>query len=186
MAQPVQPDAHSMAARAAFPLPRFISRMRREMDTKDSVNSRQFEHWQTNAPSMTEGRPDVHRRAPFYDMAPNTSRFTEQNYRSQPRYDVDGERGVQNSFFDKYDTTSDSRNMTRELKASVYEDKSTGFLKESEKLLERNFDNRWLNGTVMQQQAAAAEQLRPKRDDIRLYYRNQPSAQEKSSSTGVV
>jgi hypothetical protein len=104
----------------------------------------------------------------------NSSRFLERNYRSQPRYDVDGEKGVQNSFFDKYDTTSDSRNMARELRGSVYEDKNTGFQTESKKLLERNFDSRWLNPTVMRQQADAAEQLRPKMDDIRLFYQNKP------------
>jgi hypothetical protein len=87
---------------------------------------------------------------------------------------VEGERGGQNSFFDKYDTSSDSKNMTRELRASVYEDKSTGYTKESNQLLERNFDNRWLNTDVMKQQAAAAEELRPKMDDIRLFYRNKP------------
>jgi hypothetical protein len=62
--------------------------------------------------------------------------------------------------------------MTRELRATVYEDKNTGNLKESEKLLERNFDNRWLNTNVVQQQAAVAEQLRPKMDDIRIFYQN--------------
>ena len=65
--------------------------------------------------------------------------------------------------------------MTRELRASVYEDKNTGYLKESEKLLQRNFDNRWLNPTVVKQQAEAAEQLRPKMDDIRLFYKNTPA-----------
>ena len=88
--------------------------------------------------------------------------------------DVGEDKGVQNPYFDKYDTTSDSRNMTRELRASVYEDKRTEFLKESEKLLERNFDHRWLNPDVMTQQAQAAESLRPKMDDIRLFYQNKP------------
>ena len=64
--------------------------------------------------------------------------------------------------------------MTRELKASVYEDKNTGYLKESARLLQRNFDSRWLDPTVMVQQAAAAEELRPKMDDIRLFYQNVP------------
>ena len=60
------------------------------------------------------------------------------------------------SYFDKYDTSSDSRNMTRELRSSVYEDKNTGYTKESNKLLERNFDSRWLDTTVMKQQAQSA------------------------------
>jgi hypothetical protein len=68
--------------------------------------------------------------------------------------------------------------MTRELRASVYEDKNSGYLKESEKLLQRNFDNRWLNPTVVKQQAEAAEQLRPKMDDIRLFYKNLPAEKD--------
>jgi hypothetical protein len=107
-------------------------------------------------------------------MLPNSSRANNQNYRSQPRYEVSEDKGVQNSFFNKYDTTSDSRNMTRELRASVYEDKQTGYIKESDKMLQRNFDNRWLNPEVMLQQAQAAESLRPKMDDIRLFYQNKP------------
>jgi hypothetical protein len=65
--------------------------------------------------------------------------------------------------------------MTRELRASVYEDKNTGYVKESEKMLERNFDNRWLNPEVMVQQVHAAISLRPKMDDIRLFYQNKPA-----------
>lgn len=175
MAQPVFPDKHTISAYDAFPLPQFMTRTRREVDTKDSINARQFEHWQTDGKYDIYNRPDSNKQSPFYDMLPNDSRMNDKSYRSQPRFDADGHRGVQNPYFDKYDTTFDARNMTRELRASVYEDKNTGYLKESEKLLERNFDNRWLNPTVVQQQAEAAEQLRPKMDDIRLFYRNVPS-----------
>ena len=172
MAQPVYPDLRTQSAVQSFPLPQFIGRTRREYDTKDSINARQFEHWQTDGKFMDNGRPDMNRQAPFYDMAPNVSRTSERSFRSQPRYDVEGERGGQNSFFDKYDTSSDSRNMTRELRASVYEDKNSEYLQESVKLVERNFDNRWVNPSVVKEQALAAESLRPKRDDIRLFYQN--------------
>jgi hypothetical protein len=174
MAQPVYPDSRSQSSRQAFPLPQFIGRTRREYNTKDSINARQFEHWQTNGKHGENGRPDMNQQAPFYDMIPNVSRSNDRSYRAQPRYDAEGERGGQNSYFDKYDTSSDSRNMTRELRASVYEDKNTGYTKESNKLLERNFDSRWLDTTVMKQQAEAAEELRPKMDDIRLFYLNKP------------
>lgn len=170
MTQPVYHDPHTISAVAAFPLPRFITRTRRETNTIDSINARQFEHWQTAGKYGTNNRPDVNQQAPFYDMLPNTSRTNDKNYRAQPRYDTSGERGVENSFFDKYDTTSDSRNMTRELKASVYEDKNTGYVNESAKLLQRNFDNRWLNAEDVKQQTDAAINLRPKMDDIRVFY----------------
>jgi hypothetical protein len=178
MAQPVYHDARSQSSCKAFPLPQFIGRTRRETNPTDTINARQFEHWQTNGKYMENGRPDVNRQAPFYDMLPNSSRFTDRSYRSQPRYDVAGERGVQNSYFDKYDTTSDSRNTTRELRSSVYEDKHSGYTLESDKLLERNFDSRWLDPTVMKQQAAAAEELRPKMDDIRKFYLNKTSSND--------
>jgi hypothetical protein len=175
MAQPVYPDSRTQSACQAFPLPQFIGRTRREYHTKDTINARQFEHWQTDGKFMENGRPDMNRQAPFYDMMPNISRASDRSYRAQPRYDVEGERGGQNSYFDKYDTSSDSRNMARELRSSVYEDKNTGYVTESNKLLERNFDSRWLDPTVMKQQAAAAEELRPKMDDIRLFYVNKKS-----------
>jgi hypothetical protein len=44
--------------------------------------------------------------------------------------------------------------------------------------LERNFDSRWLDPTVMKQQAAAAEELRPKMDDIRKFYLNKTSSND--------
>jgi hypothetical protein len=176
MAQPVFPDKHTISAFEAFPLPNFMPRTRREVDATDSINARQFEHWQTDGKYGVYNRPDINKQAPFYDMLPNGSRMNDLSYRSQPRFDADGHRGVQNSYFDKYDATFDARNMTRELRASVYEDKNTGYLKESEKILQRNFDNRWLNPEVASQQAEAAEQLRPKMDDIRLFYRNMPSS----------
>lgn len=177
MTQPVVWDERTISAQAAFPLPQYMPRTRREVDPKDAVNARQFEHWQTNGKYMTYNRPDMNQQAPFQDMMPNSSRTNDRDtYRAQPRYDPNTSRGAQNPYFDKYDTASDSRNTVRELRTSVYEDKNTGFLKESEKLLQRNFDHRWMDPTVVQQQAKAAEQLRPKRDDIRMFYQNQPSA----------
>ena len=125
-------------------------------------------------------RPDLNSQAPFYDQLPNASRTNDKNYRSQPRYDVDAPRGAENPYFDKYDTSFDARNLAREVRASVYEDKNTGYLQESQKLLQRNFDNRWLNPTVGVQQAEAAEMLRPKMDDIRMFYVNKPVSDEKN------
>jgi hypothetical protein len=176
MAQPVFPDKHTISAYEAFPLPKFMPRTRREVDSIDAINARQFEHWQTDGKYGVMNRPDINKQAPLYDMMPNDSRQNDKSYRAQPRFDADGGRGVENPYFDKYDTTFDARNMARELRASVYEDKNTGYLKESEKLLQRNFDNRWLNPQVAQQQAQAAEQLRPKMDDIRLFYTNRSSS----------
>ena len=111
-----------------------MTRSRREIDAVDAINARRFEHWQTDGKYDVYNRPDMNKQAPFYDMMPNNSRMNDKSYRSQPRYDAAGDKGVQNSYFDKYDGTFDARNMTRELKASVYEDKNTGYLKESSQL----------------------------------------------------
>jgi hypothetical protein len=181
MAQPVFPDRHTISAYNAFPLPQFMTRSRREVDPIDSINARQFEHWQTDGKYGIYNRPDMNTQVPFYDQLPNDSRMNEQNYSSQPRFDPSNAKGVENPYFDKYDTTFDARNMTRELRATVYEDKHTGNLKESEKLLQRNFNNRWIDPDVVKQQANAAEQLRPRMDDIRLFYKNIPI--DKSNTT---
>jgi len=172
MAQPVVPDQFTQRTYDAFPHPQFMARTRREVDPIDAINARQFEHWQTNGKGGVTNRPDPGKQAPVYDMMPNTSRITDRSYRSQPRFDESGAKGGSNSYFDKYDTTFDARNMTRELRASVYEDKNNGFTAESQKMLQRHFDNRWLNPNVAEQQAKVAEELRPKMDDIRLFYLN--------------
>lgn len=163
-----QPSIPNDAILRAFPLPKFIPRTRREVNTIDSINARQFEHWQTDGKYDTN-RPDINKQSPFYDQSPIDSRMNDNTYRSQPRFDADSEKGGYNPYFDKYDTSFDPRNMARELRASVYEDKNTGYIKESEHLLQRNFDNRWLNPNVVSQ-TNAAELLRPKMDDIRVYY----------------
>jgi len=172
MTQPIFHDPRSQAAIAAFPPPQFIGRTRMELSTHDSINARQFEHWQTSSKHGYNDRPDPSKPRPFHDMAPNTARTSDRSYRSQPRFDAEGDRGGTNSYFDKYDTRADARNMVRELKASVYEDKNTGFQAESSRMLERQFDNRWLHPDVVSEQAKAAEMLRPKMDDIRLFYHN--------------
>jgi hypothetical protein len=43
MAQPVFPDKHTISAYNAFPVPEFMARSRREIDTIDAINARQFE-----------------------------------------------------------------------------------------------------------------------------------------------
>jgi hypothetical protein len=173
MTQPIHRDAHTISATNAFPLPKFITRTRRETDISDTINARQFEHWQTDSAQGVYNRPDPNKPIVFYDMAPNNSRTLNKNYSSQPRYDaaISYKDRNQNSFFDKYDTTFDSRNMTREIQASVYEDKNTGFVAESKKMMERNFDNRWLPQD--NKIAQVADILRPKMDDFRISYKSQ-------------
>lgn len=172
MTQPIFPHETAERIAAAFPMPQFMPRTRREVNPSDSINARQFEHWQTAGRYGTMNRPDIHQQAPFYDMAPGASRTSDRSYRSQPRMDPEAERGVQNPYFDKYDATADSRNMTRELRASVYEDKNTGYKKESLSIMERNMESRWLSPLTHSDTPplGAMEELRPQMDDIRRVY----------------
>lgn len=170
MSQPIYPNDSTRSAVAAFPHPQFMPRTRREVYPTDATNARQFEHWQTAGRYGVYNRPDVQQQAPFYDIMPNASRSNDKSYRSQPRFDVEAERGAQNPYFSQYDATTDSRNMTRELRASVYEDKYTSYMTESTSIMERNMEHRWAVPVAPVQRSGIVEELRPKMDDIRLVY----------------
>jgi hypothetical protein len=171
MAQPSFPIYPTSATLNTFPNPKMIIRSRRETDTHDAINARQFEHWQTDGKYGTHNRPDLNSQVPFHDVLPIDSRMNTQNYSSQPRFDQTMHRGGQNSYFDKYDTAYDARNMVRELRATVYEDKNIDYSNESKHLLERNFDNRWLDTSQINKSINASEDLRIKMDNIRTFYK---------------
>jgi hypothetical protein len=168
MAQPVYPLYNV----PALPGKEMSIRSRKEFDTRDCINSRQFEHWQTDGKYSVHNRPDLNKQAPFNDNLPINSRFNEKNYSAMPRFDHDNHRGSLNPYFDKYDTVYDSRNTIRELRGAIYEDKYTGYNSESKHLLERNFDNRWLDAAQLKKQVEVTEDLRYKMDDITKVYIN--------------
>lgn len=173
MAQPIWPNINTESSINAFPPPQFMTRSRREADPHDIINARQFEHWQTDGKYDVYNRPDLNSHMPFNDTLPINSRMNERKYSSQPRYQQGSniDKGGMNPYFDKYDTSYDSRNMVRELRATVYEDKNVNYAVESNHLLERNFDNRWFNPQELKQTVDAAESLRFKMDDIRTFYK---------------
>lgn len=154
------------------PPPEMCIRSRRELDVRDVTNARQFEHWQTDGKSMTNNRPDINAQAPFHEFLPINSRFDNRQYVSQPRFDTTGHRLAQNSYFDKYDPSYDSRNAIRELQAVVYEDKNIEGVKESNRLAARQLDNRWLNVTQQKALVEVSLTLRPSMDDYQIVYRN--------------
>ena len=119
MAQPVFP-LHTVHL---LPPQQMSLRSRREVSTRDAANARNYELWQTDGKYGIQNRPDPNAQAPFFDIQPINSRFVERNYRTQPRFDQAGSQGGMNSYFDKYDSASDSRNAIRELQGVVYEDK---------------------------------------------------------------
>jgi hypothetical protein len=168
MTQPVWP---------AYPVPAVppsALTSRREFSTRDSVNARQFEHWQTDGKYLVGDRPDTNKQRPFQDFQPINSRTTDRNYRNQPRYDATatsaGDAIGTNPYFQKYDAAYDNRNAVREVRSAIYEDKTDEGLRESSRLLRRNFDTRWLAPAELDKLTETRMVLRPSMDDIRKIY----------------
>ena len=150
------------------PLPEMVTRSRREVSTRDMANARQFEHWQTDGKAPTYNRPDMNRRQPFHDFLPINARTVERSYRSQPRFDEKGHQLGMNSYFDKYDVSYDGRNAVRELQSVVYEDKIGEAIPESNRIITRNFEWRWVPEETSRQ---LVQDMRPSMDDFRINYR---------------
>lgn len=130
-----------------FPPPCFTLRSRREVSTRDQVNSLHVELWQTDGPWLENDRPDVSGQRYFMDMNPINTRTTDRNYlQNQPYVAGNGSKNQlgQNPYFDKFDVVSDPFNVSRELRATVYEDKVDRGLLESKRLLNRTYTTRYL------------------------------------------
>lgn len=80
-----------------------------------------------------------------------------------------------NPYFNKYDVASDSRNIVREMTSVVQEDVVDRGIRESQKLLQRELENRWLPQGYAQEkgidQLSAYELMRPKFNDMSRTYR---------------
>jgi hypothetical protein len=92
-----------------------------------------------------------------------------------PQFDPAGPKLVGNPFFDQHAPEYDPRNVARELRASVKEDKVDRGIIESQRLLNRGFVSRYVpEGFAEQNQydsLQAFEILRPKIDDTTRVYR---------------
>jgi len=83
----------------------------------------------------------------------------------------------QNPYFTKYDVTNDSRNVIRELRSAVSEDITDRGIAESQKLLKREFENRWLphtefNNSIKQIDSLEAfDLMRPSFNNMSKTYR---------------
>jgi hypothetical protein len=170
------------AGEPQIPPPCMTLRSRREMPTRDTANSRQFEHWQTDTPvpqpdfkfrgDNTGGSKEV-----VYDMNPISSRMDPRDFKQARPFEEMGPSLAQNPYFDRYDPTRDPRNAVRELRSVVTEDRyGEKGVREDRRLLERGFSSRWVPlGYAEQQQMdtlLAYETIRPKQDDIGKDYRS--------------
>jgi hypothetical protein len=83
-----------------------------------------------------------------------------------------------NPYFDRYDPTRDPRNMIREMRGVVYEEKQADRgREESKRLAERGFTGRWVPEDLSEEfskpSLMAMEVMRPKMDDINQTYRGE-------------
>jgi hypothetical protein len=169
---------------SSIPLPQFIPRSRREEITRDTANARNLELQRSVAPIQQA----------FFRPEPSTSAFgpkLEVRYNDQkglasrnkpptsvpaPSFDPAGPKLVGNVFFDQYAPEYDPRNVVRELRGSVKDDKSSRGEDESKRILSRGFSSRYVpQGFAEQEQLnslEAFEQLRPKIDDLSKQYRS--------------
>jgi hypothetical protein len=80
-----------------------------------------------------------------------------------------------NPYFDKYDVAGDSRNIVRELRTAVTEDVVDRGMKESQKLLRREMESRWVPANFAESQGidtlAAYDLMRPKYNQQENLYR---------------
>jgi hypothetical protein len=174
----------SYAGPVRIPPPQMQLRVRRETNTYDTINARQFEVWNSSAPVVQGGTivDDVTNMKPvFYDMAPLSSRTDKQDYRQSQPFVATGPSLAMNPYFDRYDPTRDPRNMIRELRSVVYEEKEADRgLSESKRLSDRGYLSRWMpEGTSLEDMKAsldAYEVMRPKVDNIADVYKSQPIA----------
>jgi hypothetical protein len=165
-----------------IPPPKLQLRVRRETNTQDVVNARQFESWQTGVPVVQGG--DVkdnatNMRPVTYDMAPLSSRNDKKDYRQSQPFVATGPSLAMNPYFDRYDPTRDPRNAIRELRSVVYEEKEADRgLQESRRLSSRGYMSRWMpEGSSTDDLVAslqAYEIMTPKMDTITETYNTTP------------
>jgi len=157
------------AGKVRIPPKQFQLRARIETVTRDTVNAKQVEHWQSDTPDYTQNYPKLQKSPnqlipdsfsiekgysePNYkinnivynDMAPINTRTDARDYKQSQPFVAGGPDLAYNPYFDRYDPVRDPRNAIRELRSAVYEDKGTARgIHESQKMLKRQYENRWV------------------------------------------
>ncbi len=222
-------------------VPQLTIRSRREQNVFDTTNARMVEHWQTDAPSLTNALRDVEATDRFQDMNPTPSRLYREKLQQAPTYNAqaqqkgDIQKAAQiqvkiantlaiiqkrtqqmsvapdqktynslrneiatqkqfyqtllqqqkqaqvdtlsaNPYFEKFDVAGDSRNVVRELRSAVSEDVVDRGVRESQKLLQREIQSRWLPPQYAEENQLdslqAYELMRPKMNDNQTWYRD--------------
>ena len=159
-------------------------RSRREINTRDAANIRQFEHWQTDAPYLQNDRPDLQGQPPFLDMNPTDSRKSDsKKYFQNQMFKAGQDSFTQNPYFEGYAPAFDPRNAIRELRSVVFEDRFDKGILESKRLLSRSFTTAWNPSDYVEKQNLntlnAYEDLKPRMDDISKNFRPSSNREKK-------
>jgi hypothetical protein len=148
-----------IAPRPPLVVPEFSVRSRVEPPVRDLFNARRYEMWNTDAPSVSQNFPDINKANPFNDMNPINTRTVTRDYRQSQPFVVEG-KGTQNMsrnpYFSKFDVATDPRNVAREMRAAVYEYNPPRDQEVSQRLVRRNFHQRFFG--VWDNEEAAYEQ----------------------------
>jgi len=165
------------------PIPQFTPRSRREDSTRDTINARNIEISRSSAPvqqGFFRPEPSTARYGPqsrtaVYDQAGVSTRYQQPVSLPAPAFDPAGPKLVGNAFFDQHAPEFDPRNVSRELRGSVKEDKVDRGIIESQRILSRGFSSRYVpEGFAEKNQydsLQAYELLKPKIDDLTHDYR---------------
>jgi hypothetical protein len=167
-----------------LPKPEFVPRSRREESTRDIVNARNIELYQSG-PQIQQSyfRPETavangfgpRRDMSFFDQAPLATRVIPPISIPAPAFDPAGPKMEGNPFFDQHAASYDPRNVARELRAAVKENKTDRGIAESQRLLSRGFSGRYVpegySEVEQLNSLQSFELLRPKMDDSMKVYR---------------
>ena len=175
------------AGQPRIPPPSMQLRSRKEESTRDTVNARFFEQWQSDPPLLVRSYSDVSGAVisgnvnldamkGLLDMNPINTRTTSNDYRQNQSFVPNGPQLGMNPYFDRYDPTFDPRNAIRELRSAVYEEKEAERgITETRRILDRGFTSRWLPEGYSEvnnmNSLHSYEMMLPKRDDITKNYR---------------
>lgn len=171
-------NPYEYAGKVRIPPAKLQVRVRREADTFDTINARQFEAWQASVPVVqgSSGTDPLDLKPAFYDMAPQSSRTDKRDYRQAQPFVANGPSLAMNPYFDRYDPTRDPRNMIREIRNVVYEEKEADRgLEQSKRITQRGYTSRWVPEGASEDDLRASLQaydiMKPKVDDITEDYR---------------
>jgi hypothetical protein len=152
--------------------PQFIARSRKEVSTKDVINARNLELIQNGGKYGIWDRPDISGQRPFMDMNPSVSRNDNRMLNGQLRYIPN--QNQYNQYFDKYDIQNDPINYARELQSAVYEDKGDRGYLESQAIMNRQFNNNFVNSQQLENMTKlrldARDKLMPIINDTNVSY----------------